>query len=888
MRKDIIKSIILTSLLMVGGTKAIPANAAVAGNNYSACFSAGEKAYAASNFTVAAENFAQALKYRPDDLRTHFKYAQALFSLNKYDESSSHFQTVIQNSPNNIIARVYLAENMLQLGKPQVARQHVDWVLRVQPQHKRANELLDIINGKKPMPVFAPAKVAAPAQVPASPMVEAKPVQTASANVEKNVAPVKVASKAVEAQKPAASAPKAVEAQKPAAPAPKAVEAQKPAAPAPKAVDAKKPVTTTTKVVENQKPAASTPKMVEAQKSAPKKVVSEKPVQAVVAPDVPQKNIANNELDKNIASAPAANKSAAVEQVVERELGNLETQKESQALEKTDKSAPEPVVKNSVNSKSEQKKRIEPVAENEIDNDSDFQVAPPIEPETVVENVPESKPVEKSVEKVAEKEDTRPSEEPATLKQAPKALPSQKLSVPTMPKSIQDDRSEAVIDSAESEDMVFMPYVAGQQKKAPQVAYSKPVMPKAVANVQSTDMKSFFAAGKGSFIVNLEKARYEIESGNVESALKTIELADKLARAGDNNRNLIEVQIFKSLALVYNCEFTKFGKHLMTLKSVMSPESYQSFLDIYSQAAELKSDDDRRRLAAGVAVGAGHYAVVAKLLRPVFEKNPDDALLGAMLSEAQLQTFDYKGAGKTLNQIAASDSNNPEAFFNLARFYLTADFQPDLVRSYAEYASSLRPDDSRIGVLLALADYSEGKINEGIQRIKELLPTVEDKGIQAICQHLIADGESNNAGNKKNFIAMLALPGSKHASPKSMKYVGEDALKLGSYFSAIARFEEAGEKAEVGRAYLGIASALTNAGEKGMAATAAGYGLKLLNDEIACGRNVARASLYMALYHYECGDKEAAIASVNAGLDDKKLDRATYNKLVTLYDSLAS
>ena len=139
MNKNIIKSIVLASVLMSSSEAFV--QAAINGTNYNSCYSAGEKAFAVSDYVGAAENFAQALKYKPDDLRSRLKYAQTLYSLNRYDESSSHLETVLQNSPNNIIARIYLAENYLQLNKEDLAKEELEWVMKVQPGHPKAKEL---------------------------------------------------------------------------------------------------------------------------------------------------------------------------------------------------------------------------------------------------------------------------------------------------------------------------------------------------------------------------------------------------------------------------------------------------------------------------------------------------------------------------------------------------------------------------------------------------------------------------------------------------------------------------------------------------------------------------------------------------------------------------
>ncbi len=654
MQKNFIQSIVLASLLVSSGSIA---QAAITPTTYNSCYSAGEKAFAVSDYVIAAENFAQALKYKPDDLRSRLKYAQSLFSLNKFDESSQNLEKVLQNSPNNIIARICLAENYIQLEKKEKAKEQLEWVLKTQPNHQKAKSLMAEIDS-----TFSQENV--------------------------NIT-----------------------------------------VPAEKATD-------------------------------------------------------------------------------------LET---------------------------------EVLAETSVSHDQETEDLKVIEPNKAEKN-----------ESLAETDN-----------------------------SLEIKEEHSLLNNAE-EKMVFTPYIAGGNKKTNQNNNEelKPHMPVARTDIEKTDLASFFKLGKDSFIVNLEKARYEIENGDLKSVEKTIELADKLARNGKNSRNIIETQIFKSLIYIYQCDYQKFGKHLMTLKPVLTTETYQSFLDIYSKASELKDEDEKRRLSAGVAVGAGHFKVAASLLKPVFEKKPEDPIVYGMLSDAQLSCFDYEGAETTFKKFAESHSDNAEAQFNLARYYLTANYQPELAKKYAKLASELAPEDARCKIIIALTDYSEGKIDEGIKKIKELLPSLEDSSMKAICERLISDGEKATKDPSKNFITMLALPGSKRSDSSSFRFAGEDDLKSGSYFSALDKFEKADELVEMGRVYLGLASTLTSANEREMAAIAAGYGLKLINQDISRGKHISRACLYKALYEYERGDKESAVASIDVGLNCKDLDFSTYNKLVSLYDNL--
>ncbi|HNW12625.1 MAG TPA: tetratricopeptide repeat protein, partial [Candidatus Rifleibacterium sp.] len=452
-----IKSAFLSSLLMLGSC--MPGQAAADFNSH---FSAGETAFAARNFTAAAENFAQALKYVPEDLRSRFRYGQALFSLNKYSESHSQFQAVLQNSPSNIIARVYLAENLVRLNRPVEARTHLEWILRVQPGHERAQQLLQEIGA-------APVNNASVIAVPQNKQIA--------------VAPVKA---------------------------------------------------------KNQKQAIQT---VRAAQTSP----------------------------QNLQSLPVApkNQAAAAKAVV---------------------------------------------------------------------------PVEKAA--------------------APAGVAAPQ---------VQQFAPQAFVDGR----MVNVQKPAAVARQAPLPAKK---------DVAAFDLESYLVLAKDSLLVNLEQARYQLESDDTRAAAVSLMKAEELARAAKDSRRFLEVQILNSLVLVYNRDFPGFGQHLMQLKSVLSPESYKSFLDIYNQGAALKDPVDQARLVAGIAMGAGHHAVATRLLREAFTKFPNDALIGSMLADAQMQNLDYKGAEATLSQLARSDANNGEVWFNLARFYLTADYRPEQVRTYANHA----------------------------------------------------------------------------------------------------------------------------------------------------------------------------------------------------------
>jgi tetratricopeptide (TPR) repeat protein len=403
------------------------------------------------------------------------------------------------------------------------------------------------------------------------------------------------------------------------------------------------------------------------------------------------------------------------------------------------------------------------------------------------------------------------------------------------------------------------------------------------------DVSSFISENSNSFLVNLEYGRYAIEKGDLVTARERLKMSERLAKEQQDTRRFLEVQILTSLVYVYSKDFLAFGKHLMKLKPLLSEKSYQSFLDIYNQARELKTDSEITRLSSGVAMGAGHYAVAAELLKKALEQSPGDDLLLNLLAEAQMQNLDYSGAEITLSEIARQDQKNAESYFNLGRFYLTASYRPDMARKCSEYGRSLKPQDPRFSVLLALLDYSEGKIDTGVARLQQLLPQLDDPAFKSVCQRIINDGryaDSNNGSSRIDFAEIMALPGANHAPKSSFRLIATDYLKRGSFFSAMRYFMMAQDLAEVGRTYLGLSSALHLSKEERPAAIAAGYGLKALNEELVRNPQSARANLYLALYHFERDELMQAGQAVKRGLSSDA-DRNTRQRLTALLETIA-
>jgi tetratricopeptide (TPR) repeat protein len=402
--------------------------------------------------------------------------------------------------------------------------------------------------------------------------------------------------------------------------------------------------------------------------------------------------------------------------------------------------------------------------------------------------------------------------------------------------------------------------------------------------------KDFLSQKSDSFLFNLEAARYWIEKDNLKIALEHINRAEQYATVKEVERQkLLESQVLKALILVYSQKFEAFANHLSQFKPMLSEASFNSFLDIYKQSTVLERKIDRVRLSSGIAMGSGHYAVASRLLKKAVAEEHDNLLLYGLLADAQMRCMNYNEAEKTLNHMAQINDKNSESYYNLARFYLTAVYNPKMAAKCAHYALSLSPEDSRPAVVLALLDYAAGNIRKGINRLNELVSSLEDSDMKAICEKIVKDGEHahslRNTDEKINFIKLMALPGATHSPAGNLVIHGKDLLNRGSTFSALECFYNAADYAEAGRSYLSFANILKRHREEEFASTVTQIGLKVLKKQLVENPESGRTQLYLALYYMQADDFKAATKAVRKGLEGHA-DKSTRTRLTALLDNL--
>ncbi|MBI3039216.1 tetratricopeptide repeat protein, partial [bacterium] len=199
-------------------------------------------------------------------------------------------------------------------------------------------------------------------------------------------------------------------------------------------------------------------------------------------------------------------------------------------------------------------------------------------------------------------------------------------------------------------------------------------VPPSAALVKGWQVKDFLSAGKDSYGVSVEYAKLCIEKDDLEKGLKALDKAEGIAVETRNTKRFLEVQVFKTLITLYKADIRNFGTQLIKVKPFLSNETYISFLDVYNKAQAATSSIDISRLIGGVALGAEHYSVAARILSEVVQKVPSDQFAVRLLAQAYLENRNFTAAESAFHRLVKLIPNESEPYFNLARFYLTVNF----------------------------------------------------------------------------------------------------------------------------------------------------------------------------------------------------------------------
>jgi tetratricopeptide (TPR) repeat protein len=107
-------------------------------------FKDGQRAMRAKDGAAAKEAFTRALALSPQEAAYHASMGMVLLEFeNAPGEAAPYAQKALQLNPDNVSANILAAQIASQAGEPDVARQHLQVVLRRVPHHPKAQRLLE-------------------------------------------------------------------------------------------------------------------------------------------------------------------------------------------------------------------------------------------------------------------------------------------------------------------------------------------------------------------------------------------------------------------------------------------------------------------------------------------------------------------------------------------------------------------------------------------------------------------------------------------------------------------------------------------------------------------------------------------------------------------------
>lgn len=147
------------------------------------------------------------------------------------------------------------------------------------------------------------------------------------------------------------------------------------------------------------------------------------------------------------------------------------------------------------------------------------------------------------------------------------------------------------------------------------------------AYVVNTAKSAFLEETSQSFFLNLDEAICKIESNKLKEAENYIEKATLLAIASRDGKKVYDIQLIKGIIYIYQCDFEKYGKHIMSIQKGISNEAYQTLFRIYEKGIKEPDQASRLKYVANIAYDSAHYSVAKGLLlkyKSIAASHPND------------------------------------------------------------------------------------------------------------------------------------------------------------------------------------------------------------------------------------------------------------------------
>ncbi len=157
--------------------------------------------------------------------------------------------------------------------------------------------------------------------------------------------------------------------------------------------------------------------------------------------------------------------------------------------------------------------------------------------------------------------------------------------------------------------------------KAPTLLSAKNFSSRNNEIIENTSKEKFLERVSSSFLINLDEAYCKIESNKLEEASLYLDIATTLAVAEKDNKKLLDAQLTRAVIYIYQCNFEKYGTHILSLRKGVSDDVYNSLRKIYETGIKQPSESSKLNYASNLAYDSGHYLTALELAKKI---NPQD------------------------------------------------------------------------------------------------------------------------------------------------------------------------------------------------------------------------------------------------------------------------
>ncbi|MBQ2591770.1 MAG: tetratricopeptide repeat protein [Candidatus Riflebacteria bacterium] len=157
--------------------------------------------------------------------------------------------------------------------------------------------------------------------------------------------------------------------------------------------------------------------------------------------------------------------------------------------------------------------------------------------------------------------------------------------------------------------------------KAPTLLSAKNFSSRNNEIIENTSKEKFLERVSSSFLINLDEAYCKIESNKLEEASLYLDIATTLAVAEKDNKKLLDAQLTRAVIYIYQCNFEKYGTHILSLRKGVSDDVYNSLRKIYETGIKQPSESSKLSYASNLAYDSGHYLTALELAKKI---NPQD------------------------------------------------------------------------------------------------------------------------------------------------------------------------------------------------------------------------------------------------------------------------